>query len=94
MHSNIWKKIIVRPADRLEGIIDLSILCLFCLLKIVWENKEGKPDGLPHLIYLSREKRPKHHHHYKAGAMNALVSHHRSRFLDLDLIHENGSFQS
>ncbi|XP_031381614.1 cellulose synthase-like protein H1 [Punica granatum] len=43
------------------------------IVKIIWENKETAPDGLPHLIYISREKRPKHHHHYKAGAMNALI---------------------
>ena len=30
-------------------------------------------DGLPHLIYISREKRPNYPHHYKAGAMNVLV---------------------
>jgi hypothetical protein len=39
----------------------------------MWENKEGLPDGLPHLVYVSREKRHKHPHHYKAGAMNVLV---------------------
>ncbi|GAY58671.1 hypothetical protein CUMW_188770, partial [Citrus unshiu] len=31
-------------------------------------------DGIPHLIYISREKRPKNPHHYKAGAMNTRVS--------------------
>lgn len=35
------------------------------------EDAEGRP--LPTLVYLSREKRPKHHHNFKAGAMNALV---------------------
>jgi len=40
----------------------------------VRENKAGISDELPHLIYISREKRPKHPHHYKAGAMNVLVS--------------------
>ncbi|KAG0499716.1 hypothetical protein HPP92_004407 [Vanilla planifolia] len=29
-------------------------------------------DGVPHLVYVSREKRPKHGHHFKAGAMNVL----------------------
>lgn len=43
------------------------------IIKIIWENKEGLPDGLPHLIYISREKRLKHPHHYKAGAMNVLT---------------------
>ncbi|PIA26455.1 hypothetical protein AQUCO_09300036v1 [Aquilegia coerulea] len=29
--------------------------------------------ALPTLVYLSREKRPSHHHKFKAGAMNALI---------------------
>ncbi|KAK6289067.1 hypothetical protein POUND7_000608 [Theobroma cacao] len=32
---------------------------------------EGRP--LPTLVYLAREKRPQFHHHFKAGAMNALI---------------------
>ncbi|XP_028797154.1 cellulose synthase-like protein H1 [Neltuma alba] len=40
---------------------------------IIWENKEGQSDGLPNLIYVSREKRSQHHHHHKAGAMNVLT---------------------
>lgn len=44
------------------------------LLKVIWENKERLSGGLPHLIYISREKHPKHPHHYKAGAMNVLVN--------------------
>ncbi|GMI65078.1 cellulose synthase like E1 [Hibiscus trionum] len=32
---------------------------------------EGNP--LPTLVYLAREKRPQFHHHFKAGAMNALM---------------------
>ncbi|GLT35370.1 hypothetical protein SLA2020_098300 [Shorea laevis] len=43
------------------------------IVKIIWENKEAVSDGAPHLVYISREKRPKHQHHYKAGAMNVLV---------------------
>ncbi|KAL3714730.1 hypothetical protein ACJRO7_006606 [Eucalyptus globulus] len=43
------------------------------IIKIILENKEGHPDALPHLIYISREKRPKQPHHYKAGAMNVLT---------------------
>ncbi|KAF9688280.1 hypothetical protein SADUNF_Sadunf02G0181200 [Salix dunnii] len=43
------------------------------VLQVVWENKGGISDELPHLIYISREKRPKHPHHYKAGAMNVLT---------------------
>ncbi|MBA0654043.1 hypothetical protein Goklo_021125, partial [Gossypium klotzschianum] len=32
-----------------------------------------KGDPLPTLVYLAREKRPQYHHHFKAGAMNALI---------------------
>ncbi|GAY58668.1 hypothetical protein CUMW_188740 [Citrus unshiu] len=44
------------------------------IIKVIWENMQGLSDGIPHLIYISREKRPKNPHHYKAGAMNVLVS--------------------
>ncbi|KAJ0441468.1 putative cellulose synthase (UDP-forming) [Helianthus annuus] len=40
---------------------------------VISENKEGTPSDLPHVIYISREKSPKHQHHYKAGAMNVLT---------------------
>ncbi|KAD3066535.1 hypothetical protein R6Q59_019242 [Mikania micrantha] len=43
------------------------------IIKVVSENKEGNPTHLPHVIYISREKSPKHQHHYKAGAMNVLA---------------------
>ncbi|CAL9135347.1 unnamed protein product, partial [Musa textilis] len=43
------------------------------MVEVIWENKEGSEDGFPHLIYVAREKRPKHSHHYKAGAMNVLT---------------------
>jgi hypothetical protein len=39
----------------------------------VWENEEGLPNGVPHLVYISREKQHKHPHNSKAGAMNVLV---------------------
>uniref|UniRef100_A0A0A0LT70 Cellulose synthase n=1 Tax=Cucumis sativus TaxID=3659 RepID=A0A0A0LT70_CUCSA len=42
------------------------------IIKIIWENKEYE-NVLPHLIYVSREKRLKHSHHYKAGALNVLA---------------------
>jgi len=29
---------------------------------------------LPTVVYVAREKRPNHPHHFKAGAVNALVS--------------------
>ncbi|KAL2331854.1 hypothetical protein Fmac_019435 [Flemingia macrophylla] len=43
------------------------------IIKVIWENREGLSDELPHLIYVSREKKPTHPHHYKAGAMNVLT---------------------
>ncbi|KAL6330177.1 hypothetical protein AAG906_040098 [Vitis piasezkii] len=43
------------------------------IIKVILENKESRSDGLPHLVYVSREKHPKHPHHYKAGAMNVLT---------------------
>ncbi|XP_068466417.1 cellulose synthase-like protein B4 isoform X2 [Phaseolus vulgaris] len=42
------------------------------IIQVIWENKEGLEDGLSHLIYISREKRPNQSHHFKAGAMNVL----------------------
>ncbi|XP_019447721.1 PREDICTED: cellulose synthase-like protein B4 isoform X1 [Lupinus angustifolius] len=43
------------------------------IIKVILENKEAISDGVPHLIYISREKRPNHPHQYKAGAMNVLT---------------------
>ncbi|XP_062009432.1 cellulose synthase-like protein H1 isoform X2 [Rosa rugosa] len=44
------------------------------IIKVVWENKEAHSNRpVPHLVYISREKRPKHPHHAKAGAMNVLT---------------------
>ncbi|KAI8012702.1 Cellulose synthase-like protein B3 [Camellia lanceoleosa] len=43
------------------------------IIKVIWENKEVQSNGIPPLVYMSREKRPKHHHHFKAGAMNILT---------------------
>ncbi|CAK7348998.1 unnamed protein product [Dovyalis caffra] len=43
------------------------------IIKVIWENKAGLSDVLPHLVYISREKRPNHPHHCKAGAMNVLT---------------------
>ncbi|QCE09538.1 cellulose synthase A [Vigna unguiculata] len=42
------------------------------IIKVILENKDGVSDGLPHLIYVSREKKPHQTHNYKAGAMNVL----------------------
>ncbi|KAF0930360.1 hypothetical protein E2562_032198 [Oryza meyeriana var. granulata] len=44
------------------------------IIKVLWDKSKSEiGEGFPHLIYLSREKSPMHHHHYKAGAMNALT---------------------
>ncbi|KAL5865233.1 hypothetical protein ACOSQ3_002747 [Xanthoceras sorbifolium] len=43
------------------------------IVKIIWENKKGHADEIPHLVYISREKQSGHPHHYKAGAMNVLT---------------------
>ncbi|KAJ0111152.1 hypothetical protein Patl1_01976 [Pistacia atlantica] len=48
------------------------------IVKVIWEKKGHSSDGIPHLVYISREKRPQHMHHFKAGAMNVLV---RAMFL-------------
>ncbi|XP_052178784.1 cellulose synthase-like protein H1 [Diospyros lotus] len=45
------------------------------IIKVIWENKEdhSKNRSVPHLVYISREKRPNHPHNFKAGAMNVLA---------------------
>ncbi|EOX93253.1 Cellulose synthase-like B4, putative isoform 2, partial [Theobroma cacao] len=43
------------------------------IVKVIFENKEDHSSCLPHLVYVSREKRPNHPHHFKAGAMNVLT---------------------
>ncbi|XP_031500597.1 cellulose synthase-like protein H1 isoform X3 [Nymphaea colorata] len=43
------------------------------IVKIINEHKGREDDQVPHLIYVSREKRPSHAHHFKAGAMNVLT---------------------
>nr|CAH66410.1 OSIGBa0093L02.6 [Oryza sativa] len=44
------------------------------IVKVLWDNSKSRAgEGFPHLIYVSREKSPTHHHHYKAGAMNVLT---------------------
>ncbi|KAL6010692.1 hypothetical protein ACLOJK_001130 [Asimina triloba] len=43
------------------------------IVKVIWENMGDGEDGVPHLVYVSREKRPKMAHNFKAGAMNALL---------------------
>ncbi|KAG8658390.1 hypothetical protein MANES_03G142500v8 [Manihot esculenta] len=48
------------------------------VLQILIDGKDPNAtdiDGcrLPTLVYLAREKRPQHHHNFKAGSMNALI---------------------
>jgi len=49
-------------------------MCIY--VKVVWENKGGVGDEkeIPHIIYISREKRPNYVHNQKCGAMNFLVN--------------------
>jgi hypothetical protein len=56
----------------------LSVLFFISFLQILIDGRDPNAtdeDGfvLPSLVYLAREKRPQHHHNFKAGAMNALV---------------------
>lgn len=46
-----------------------------CMQMLLQSNKDKDITGhvMPNLIYVSREKRPKSPHHFKAGALNALV---------------------
>ncbi|KAK4425537.1 Cellulose synthase-like protein G3 [Sesamum alatum] len=39
------------------------------------ENTDSDPDQkeMPLLVYVAREKRPDHHHHFKAGALNVML---------------------
>ncbi|KAM0893413.1 hypothetical protein ACQ4PT_025148 [Festuca glaucescens] len=48
------------------------------IIKVLWDNTKSRRtgQGFPHLVYVSREKGPKHYHNFKAGAMNVLVSTH------------------
>ncbi|KAI3809743.1 hypothetical protein L1987_19343 [Smallanthus sonchifolius] len=80
-YGDLYKKIDL-AAQRQFPCDDDSDFVVFCgvhrsnhptIIKVISENKEGTPNDLPHVIYLSREKSPKHQHHYKAGAMNVLA---------------------
>ena len=43
-------------------------------IQVIYENKGDKDDILPHVICVAREKWPNINHHYKAGAMNVMVT--------------------
>ena len=64
--------------------VPISLLCFFLLtatasVQVLWDSSsksrsnQAADDGIPSLIYVSREKSPTQHHHFKAGAMNVLV---------------------
>ena len=66
-----------------------DLINLLLISQILIDGRDGKAmdvegQPLPTLVYLSREKRPKYAHNFKAGAMNALVSYNslclKSRF--------------
>ncbi|KAH7680951.1 Cellulose synthase protein [Dioscorea alata] len=63
----------VPKTDEFAGFSDIERGNHPSVVKVLWENKDGMKDGFPHLIYVSREKRPRHSHHFKAGAMNVLT---------------------
>ncbi|KAK7276974.1 hypothetical protein RIF29_18123 [Crotalaria pallida] len=50
-----------------------TILQILLHKKDAHNSKDVNGFILPTLVYLAREKRPKHHHNFKAGAMNALL---------------------
>ncbi|KAI3769660.1 hypothetical protein L6452_00769 [Arctium lappa] len=80
-YENLYKKIEIAaqktfPCDRdsdFDVFADVHRSNHPTIIKVVSENKEATPNYLPNVIYISREKNPKHHHHYKAGAMNVLA---------------------
>ncbi|WVZ85643.1 hypothetical protein U9M48_032543 [Paspalum notatum var. saurae] len=48
------------------------------IIKVLYDRRTKSSDaagddGIPSLVYISREKSPRHHHHFKAGAMNVLT---------------------
>ncbi|EFH55661.1 hypothetical protein ARALYDRAFT_902318 [Arabidopsis lyrata subsp. lyrata] len=61
--------------DELEAFSNTKSNDHSTIIKVVWENKGGAGDEkeVPHIVYISREKRPNYLHHYKAGAMNFLA---------------------
>ncbi|MFS7960810.1 putative cellulose synthase (UDP-forming) [Helianthus anomalus] len=74
-----WKKMKIEVAAQRPFTCDdpNSEFAVFCdvnrsdhqaIIKVISENTD-----LPIVIYISREKNPKHHHQYKAGAMNVLT---------------------
>ena len=46
---------------------------IYIYIQVLYENNGAERDILPHVMYVSRENRPKMGHHYKAGAMNVMV---------------------
>ena len=73
--SNIFIRYCTRT--KIFEVFDIFIYFLPLLQILVDGNDEKSVDVegslLPRVIYIAREKRPQHHHHFKAGSMNALV---------------------
>ncbi|KAM0002552.1 putative cellulose synthase (UDP-forming) [Helianthus debilis subsp. tardiflorus] len=76
-YDDLYKKIEVAAQSPFTCDDPNSDFAVFCdvhrsdhpaIIKVISEITD-----LPHVIYISREKNLKHHHHYKAGAMNALA---------------------
>ena len=47
---------------------------VFQVLLASLKDRDVSGEVMPNLIYTSREKSKAHHHRFKAGALNALVS--------------------
>ena len=48
-------------------------LCMQVLSDDAVDDLDKAQYKIPLLVYVSREKRRSHHHHFKAGALNVLV---------------------
>ena len=54
--------------------VSVCYVLLLLLLQVLIDKSEAEDEeGLPCLVYMSREKSLQRKHHYKAGNMNALV---------------------
>ncbi|KAL9995067.1 putative cellulose synthase (UDP-forming) [Helianthus debilis subsp. tardiflorus] len=77
LYGDLYKKIELaaqRPFTCDDPNSDFAVFCDVnwsdhqAIIKVISENTD-----LPIVIYISREKNPKHPHHYKVGAMNVLT---------------------
>ncbi|XP_047067040.1 cellulose synthase-like protein H1 [Lolium rigidum] len=72
--ENADEGFILRDADFAE-FIDTERRNHPTIIKVLWDNTKSRRtgQGFPNLVYVSREKSPKHYHNFKAGAMNVLT---------------------